>query len=246
MIIKPTRRELFSYGGGALLASRVLAQQPKILKPWLRTADGPGIPPPAIISFINGAGGSTSDNNSAATTPVDTTGGNFLIVAVGVFSAVPTAAHLTDTYLNTWTPLTVQQNSNLQANLFYCASATVGAGHVFTYSDAGTFPGIVGAAFSNVNAAPFDSQTGANTLATGPITPSQNGELVISMCTSQNTGAGNQPTACTGCTIIAIVPCVSSRGVALAYVVQTTAAAVTPTWDQSSGPANKAACFKAA
>ncbi len=165
-----------------------------------------------------------------ASSAINTTGATLLIAGTSLFSGSPSMA---DSKSNSgWTPLTSYSTGVYVSTLLYVANPTVGSGHTFTLS--GSFPALWVAAFSGVTlSSPFDVEngsTGTVAIQTGSVTPSQNNELVITVLTvATTTGAAAIDN---GFTILdgAASDGGSYVGGALAYKVQTTAAAVNPTW----------------
>lgn len=192
--------------------------------------------------------------NTITSSPIDTTGADLIVIMSQLFNAVPA---ITDSYGNTWTPLTerVCAGSLIKGQLFYCHNPTVGAGHTFTSTGTGVYPSLCILALSGAAAStPFDVQNGASDLGLGldaqdgSVTPSEDNEVVISglVCGSVNTTYSIDQ----GFTISDQVPWTTGAcdGVALAYLIQTAAAAKNPTWTLGTDQ-NKAvvlATFKAA
>jgi hypothetical protein len=116
------------------------------------------------------------------TLPVTTTGANLLVMLCDAFNAAACGA--SDSNSNSWSSCGPQQ-SNIAAGsrIFYVANPTVGLLHTFSSTVAGSF--IAVAAISGAStSSPCDQSTGANTgftstPATGAITPSVNGTLLI-------------------------------------------------------------------
>ncbi len=115
----------------------------------------------------------------------------------------------------------------------YAVNPTPSGSQTVTIS--GTVSAVVFAAFSGVDtSSPFDQQNGfqncsGSTCPPGSITPSANNELVVSsLCW---TDAGNSSID-SGMTIIDQIPLVGgvNYGAVLAYIVQTSAGAINPTW----------------
>lgn len=192
--------------------------------------------------------------NGGTTSSVDSTGASLLVVVVSSYdlSSEPT---LTDSKGNTWTGLTAQGpgGSNQRVRIFYAANPTVGSSHTFTLSGSTTYSSVSALAFSGAKtASPFDQQNGATggstSLATGSVTPSEDGELVVAGIALDS--APSSLTIDSGFSTPAVVYFLggSSYGVGSAYKIQTTAAAVNPTWSWtgSSGQAAAIATFKVA
>lgn len=169
--------------------------------------------------------------NGGTTGAFTTTGATLLVASV---SCVGTnAITLSDSKGNTWTALTRRTGPSTHSHqIFYVASATVGAGHTVTVSGTGIYASVVVVAFAGAGG--FDVQNGATasggttTLATGSITPSGNGAVVLTgLCQSGTTVTSLTPTMTQ-----THVP--GSSGVYVAatvgWLVQGTAAAINPSW----------------
>jgi hypothetical protein len=169
----------------------------------------------------------------------DTSGANFIVVAVQWLTG-GSAPTLADSKGNSWTPLTQYGTGPSWTRLFYAQNASCGAGHTFTLSATGFgYPTLVMAAFSGVNASAFDVENGAvnggggSTLQPGIVTPGVDNCLVVSsFCFNQ--GGDYGPGVDSGFSILDTLPSGGAPG-SLACLVQTTAAAVNPTWTLSSG-----------
>lgn len=189
-------------------------------------------------------------NGSTATTAaINTTGANFCVAVASYYTN--SADTVSDSKSNTWTELTRYTNAAFQrVVIWYAKNPTVGSGHTFTLgSGASTFPAIAAACFSGVDtSSPFDQENGsANTKTPGSVTPTQNNELIITGI-STLTGAGTTPTVDSGFTVTGAHANSASNytGYGLAYKIQTTAAAVNPTWSSTdTNWATDIATFKA-
>lgn len=167
-----------------------------------------------------------------ATTPaINTTGATFIILACGI--AVGTMAP-TDSKGNVYTPLTAYSLASTGLQFFYCLHPIVGASHVFTLTNGipSSFPVIGAQAFSGVNT--FDVQSGGaggpstQPVPAGPITPSGDGELIITAEVSANSATATVDSGFTRTDFVANVG--HGLGLAMAYLVQGTAATINPTW----------------
>jgi hypothetical protein len=177
--------------------------------------------------------GNSADNPT--TGAIDTTGANLLVVSVSQYNGTG-AGTLSDSKSNTWTPLTAKVGPSEAYNrLFYCASPVVGSGHTFTSNSTGLFGAIAVQAWSGANASPFDVQNGATagsglTIQPGSVTPSQNNSLIIASVDP----AGNAMSAYLIDNGFTITDSVNSgpgvEGLAMAYLLQSTAAAMNPNW----------------
>jgi hypothetical protein len=198
------------------------------------------------VTLTYSGGGSIALVNSAAcpvgggtSSGVDTTGATLLVVT-GVYYGGGTTASVTDNKSNTWTKLTVQDNSVAANCIWYSHATTVGTGHTVTFT--GDYSIAEFMAFSGVSGSPFDKQggnetangTAATTFQPGSLTPSANGSLIV-------VGLGNN--SFTGTISIDSSFTIAGQhtynsgvnyGAATAYLIQTTAAAVDPTWTMPS------------
>lgn len=190
---------------------------------------------------------STGVVGSATTPPVDTTGATILVAAVTAI-ATPVPAP-TDSNGNTWLPLT-EQGSGVDIRLFYVPNPTVGVGQTFSISS--VVPSLAIMAFSGAKiSGPFDvengSQAGAGTtIQTGSVTPSENDELIIAACSHQGDAIGID----SGFTLQVQIPLLGGVGLGIdfAFLIQTTAGAVNPTFTLAASDNHEAAIatFKAA
>jgi hypothetical protein len=114
-----------------------------------------------------------------------TTGATLLVAVVSyVNNVTPT---LSDSKSNTWTGLTAKTIAGQQTSrIFYVSSPIVGTSHTFTLTGASIIASIVVMAFSGIQtSSPFDKENGATlagsgtSLASGSITPSVDGDLII-------------------------------------------------------------------
>lgn len=176
-------------------------------------------------------------SGNATTAPIDTTGANLLIVyLVTGNSGAPSGATLTDSYHNTWTALSnASYGPQRQGCFFYAKNAIVGPNQTFTAFLAGSaaYLSVFASAWSGANAtAPFDQQSVNNSgLADRPgsITPSSGGELIITGLSEFNSGSDSIQVPA-GFTLVSKFISGSYEGGAVAYAVQSSAAAVNPAW----------------
>lgn len=188
----------------------------------------------------------SSDGSTVTTGAIDTTGATFLIAVVSGFGTAPT---LSDSKSNSWTALTERGLGSAAEKLFYVVSGTVGSGHTFTANN--NFPSVAVIAFSGSHASPFDAETGAggssSTLQPGSITPAEDNELLVTGLSWNNANAASINGGFSIATQVAIAGG-QHLAVAIAYLIQTTAAAANPTWTVTSGNdlATGMAAFKAA
>jgi hypothetical protein len=192
----------------------------------------------------------SSNGNTVTTSQINTTGANFIVIGLSWYNP-GAAATLSDSNgttspLNTWTGLTsVIDPSGNSARLFYCYGPTTAASQTFTVGGGTNFPNIMVSAFSGALTSPFDQENSHGSNAGGltssqdgaAITPVQNNELVITML---NAGGGSGYTVNGGFNLLDNVTYVSGRdyGGAMAWLKQTTAAPVQPTWSWTGAAGN--------
>lgn len=187
------------------------------------------------------------------TSAIDTTGANLIVLAV---AGNNTALTVSDNKGNTWTALTnhaVGGGNAISSRFYYCFNPTVGSGH--TFSNSLSYVATSAVAYSGADTSPFDQENGTATgslvssLATGSITPSVNDELVLAaMAAGKSATTLAIDSSMSVDTFFNPVSGVSYGG-AIASLVQTTAAAINPTWSwggTTSEAAVSIASFKAA
>lgn len=202
-------------------------------------AGGGGGNPFSLVAHVSGA----SSGGIAPTSPAkDMTGVKLIIINAFQFSggSPPTP---TDSSSNTYTQLTQQRVGNCINNLYYVISPTVTSSMTFTYTNASIFGGIEVAGFSRTGGAPtFDAETGntaagsGTTVTTGSLTPAASNELIVTgLCFGDDPGSATY-TINSSFIITDTDPLVgsSNEGGGLAYLAQTTGAAVNPTWTDST------------
>jgi hypothetical protein len=197
----------------------------------------------ANVEAVPGANGGTSAG-------IDTTGASLLIIHGATFAS---ATGVSDSKGNTWTALTEHSRSQRFSRIWYVTNPTVGAGHTFTISGTGIYPHLAAAAFSGADtASPFDQENGANAAAatsiqTGSVTPTTNDQLIIAGVVGFDTNAPTINLSFTTTDTEATDGSTKMMG-GLAYLIQTSAAAVNPTWSWvgSDPSAASIATFKAA
>lgn len=172
--------------------------------------------------------------------PLNTTGATLLIAAVYDANQNPTTDTVSDTYNNTWFHL----NNYSGITLWYAKSPVTGTADWFTVIG-GSTPYIRASAWKGTDlASPYDVQNGnsnsnSESLQTGSITPGGNSELIISAYVSI-TGSRAIDSGFNFCSSGD-----SSSYLTTAYLVQSTATAVNPTWSESLTPWNNYAIIAA-
>jgi hypothetical protein len=184
---------------------------------------------------------------AGTTSAIDTTGAD-LLVAVVSDGASPS---ISDSKGNTWIGLTEQNQFTINyGRLFYCQGGTVGSGHTFTGSGS-----ISVLAFSGSASSPFDVENGTAAsgqfINPGSITPSQANDILIAAVTTHTQATLISLAIDQGYTLGSIIQGAGGgpRGAALAYFIQTTAAAKNPQFNWTGSPTfitGEAAAFKTA
>jgi len=176
------------------------------------------------VAFVSRGSAQWSGNN----TTIDTTGATLLVVWAA--DGAGNVGSLSDSKGNTWTPLPtrIEPGSFVTGRFLYCVSPTVGTGHVFTLG--GPWFAWTVWAFSGV--ASYHSESGNTTagtqpIASGSVTPSANGALILAGMSYFDSGT---PSVAPGFTTHNIPKTGSSVGNMSGWLVQTTAAAINPTW----------------
>lgn len=206
--------------------------------------------PGGAITLLNSCG-SNAPVSGVVSCTMTTTGANFFHVvcfsAPSSWGSLPVAS---DSLANSYTslPIVGDYANNIVAVLpFYAQAATGGVSQVFTCtSNSGDPVSINATAWSGVNSSASDQNSPASNATYGSITTSLqppgaltasgNGYLyIVPMAISTIGGAGTNPTLSidSGFTIATSVAAQNSpyhTGGATAYLIQTTAASVRPTW----------------
>lgn len=198
------------------------------------------------IALVAHTGVQSTNGNTITTSAIDTSTANFLVAVTGSSDGT---APVSDSKTGSWTPRTIYDGSHSpMVRIWFATNPTVGAGHTFTVTASSKFPTLCIAAFSGVDTtAPYDgNENGAYTSAVttaqaGSITPSLAGELVIAGLAWDSGFAASGING--GFTITDQFPLVGglAYGGALAYLIQTSAAAANPTWTIASATTNIAA-----
>jgi hypothetical protein len=177
----------------------------------------------------------SSNGASGGPTPaINTTTANLIVVSVAGVGNY-TALNLSDSKGNTWTAGPgAWSGSNPSNRIFYCINPTVGIGHTFSSSSSASNIAVQAWKLSGTGIA-VDQQTAASgtsaTIQPGSVTPNFNNELVVASVGANN---GSSLTINSGFTISDGTISSTSYGNALAYLAQTMAAAVNPTWSNSA------------
>jgi hypothetical protein len=194
--------------------------------------------------------GSTSvkGTNGGTTSSVDTTGATLLVATLAYYTVIA----ISDSKANTWTQLTAHTSGSANSVIYYCKNPTVGTGHTFTSAVSGNYSVLHVLYFSGTDtSAPFDVQNGAGGVGspfqTGSVTPGSANEVIVAHG-GMNSSTGPY-TIDSGFT--APLQDIYTGGVNFGsltgYLIQTSAAAVNPTFGGGGGSNNAGniATFKA-
>jgi hypothetical protein len=199
------------------------------------------------IALISHTGAGSGSSGTYTTTAINTTGANFIIAQCPNYAGGG-GVSFSDSLSNTWIALTSHATTNWAiSNVFYSYAPTVGTSHTFTCAGTVSNPSIQVAAFSGVAASIPDQQTGTanssfsgTTFQPGLITPTANGELVISAVACG--------VSCSGYSINGSFTTLDSAngtgsftGGTMAYLIQTMAGAINPTTTIGTGSPTSAA-----
>lgn len=176
-----------------------------------------------------------STGANTATTAVDTTGATLLIAFINNFSGG--APVVGDNKGNTWVQIgtTLANGSTISSFWYVTGPLVVGSGHTVIGGGAGFYSICFQAWYANGRASPLDLTSQAAAFQAGSVTPSQDNELLVAACAPLDTQSASAISG--GFTIsdnVAYAPGVN-EATALAYLIQTSAAAANPTWTASGG-----------
>ena len=179
---------------------------------------------------------------------IDTTGADFIVVSLSYYhTGYTTDISLTDNKGNTWTLVTKYAGTIAANRLYYAKNPTVGSGHTFTTPAVPAYFVISILAFSGVDTtSPFDVENGATSigatsLSTGSVTPTNDNSVVVTGFTCDN-NSGVAVTIDSGFTKYSTnYSGGNNMGGGIAYLIQTTASAVNPTWNVTNFTAISAA-----
>lgn len=207
----------------------------------------------AAITFVNSCTGRSTDASTFITGNCNFAGANFLVFAVASHEGI--AATISDSSFNSWSCRTIYGPASTGTmKLCYAANAVTTSTHTITITCTGCFPSVAGSAFRTVLAvSPYDVENGATyttatTVQPGSVTPGQNNELVVTGV-SNGVVAGNTFIINSGfSTPVGEGASATNYGSRFAYLIQTVAAAVNPTWTANTADtgASSIASFKEA
>ncbi len=187
------------------------------------------------ITLVDKVSAGSSNNTSVTTGNINTTGAKLLVAHCATYGGVGT---ITDSKSNSpWIPLTANETSSFYSQWSYIEAPIVGSGHNFTCTAGG--PTIHVFAFTvDTGTLVYDSReagqvSGAgNTIqASGALTPSTatsvsvSGIMLWDHVTSLSVDGSFAPSGGD-----AVTPSANNLGGGAAYLIQTSASAINPTW----------------
>ena len=203
------------------------------------------------------SGDSANDGESDSTPNIVTTGANFLATGVAYYDGNTPTVRVVDSKSNTWSARTVKKFADFASQIYYSKPVSVGTGHNVTVDSNPTtalYPSIHFASFAGVHATPYDGesaggQTTGQSVQPGSLTPSVDGCLILAMlCCDALNVAGLSING--GFTLLDPLDNTGNVAVggAMAYLIQTSKAAVNPTFAWSGATIGSAvmAAFKPA
>lgn len=194
----------------------------------------------AAIAFIGNAKASNTAAGTATTSAADISGANLLVAVVMMYSKSACTATVSSTSnaSGTWASVQNYANGNSNICVWYCKNPATSASEMFSVNPNGTgYPTIFASWWSGADTtSPLDQQTGASsatgtTLATGNITPTSNGQLIITGISDPDTGNKTVDVAFTRQDIDQNN---AHECGAWGYVIQSTAAAIGATWTEAN------------
>jgi hypothetical protein len=195
----------------------------------------------ALVDSVSKQG--TGSGGAGTTASIDTTGATFLFAVIAYIGRGAGSTHpsISDSKSNVWLPVLTETDTDGTCLQCYASiSPTVGTGHTFT--PVGAFNSVAVAAFSGTHLT-FPVGYGrvanggtATSCAPGSITPGRDNSLVLAALAYRDV----ESVSADGSFTVAeqqIYVAVNAIGVALAYLIQTTAAAANPTFSWTNSEA---------
>lgn len=209
-----------------------------VMPPWTTTVQ-------AAYSFVNQAYCFSGDDetcaSSAGSGAIDTTGVDLIVACLAINdSPAESSPTFVDNKSNTFTRITdavsTGGSDDTRSALYYVQAPSVGSGHTFTYdANALNFPSMIIWTFSGSVSSPLDQQAqdgaATDTINVGPVTPSENNELLVTCLTHKDVDVG-APSIDDGFTGTASIQHIHDAflGIGMARKIHTTAGTEEPTW----------------
>lgn len=179
-------------------------------------------------------------SNGGTSSAMNTSGADLLVAAVTL--ALGGSVTLSDSKSNSWTAGPEASNGATTLRLYYSVPTSVGSGHTFTISGTSVFSSISVQAWAGAHTSPFDQENDnaadpVSSIQPGSVTPSDNGQLLVTaMHNSGDTSDASRSIDTSFATPYqkGLVGG-ASYAIASSYFVQSSAAAINPSWSWSTG-----------
>lgn len=195
------------------------------------------------------SGGVAGNSVTAVVSGLNTTGSTMFVVVVAGYNTAILKTYLSDSEGNSaWEELSDYVSGTAHIRVFYHLAPTTSASHTFTFSYAGSpyYPGMCVVALSGTpTASAIDSSSGASDNTPGPLTPGENGCMVLAAVSH----TGSSTTVDDGFTEIQDIAYGgggNGYGTAIASKQQTTAASANPAFTGTSAAPSVIVAIKAA
>lgn len=191
----------------------------------------------ASYTFINHVEAGSSDTFSVTTGNIDMSGADLLVLCVSRYQ-IGSAGAISDSQMNSYTGLTERcVASDVCTRAYYKQAPSVSSSMNFTVGDGGggaQYPAILAMGFSGSVSTPADQEAGTTgsgtSLQPGSITPSENNELVAACLSFGATATISIDSGFVDAPYQVNFSAGNHFGVAGSYKIQTSAAAVNPTF----------------
>lgn len=198
------------------------------------------------VIAVTGAQAQSGASTTVSTPSLAFNGLGCNVILIGIAAGIDGTNPIpTDTNSNTYTKIGTNTHSGVQnINLYVCFNPVVSINMVFTYTTSiNTFPSIAVIGLSDLLNGTVDQTSGSanvsnppNPNTPGSITPSIDNEIWISLAMDVAGVSGTGISVSIG-TIAYSAGTITAQayGIGMAYLVQTTAAAVNPSWTFPAG-----------
>ncbi len=197
----------------------------------------------ALIANTTAVGANTTTTSPA----ISTTGASLIVVTLSQFGGAGFAA-VSDSVFNSYTAGPSNTTGNIcHVAMFYKYAPSTSASHTFTFTGSSVYAGIYVQVFSGTTGSTIDQQNNnvtpgpTTTTQPGSITPANNNEVVTSGVCFSDSSATYSVNSSMIRTDTNNWNGSSNEGGAAAYIVQTSAGAINPTWTAGTQSINEAA-----
>ena len=204
------------------------------------------LPSQAAIALVTGTNQCLANATSSSLGPIDMTGATLIVAVITDYSGQGPSV-LTDNQTNTYIALTARIQGTPRNRMLYVENPTISATQTFSIDGTNSYVVLCVAGFSGTATSSVKDQDAGNigtasTISTTSITPAEDNELVVAGL-STSVASSTVDAAYTEITDSNYSPFFSA---AMAYQIQTSAAATDATFTVGSGAENAAtiASFK--